>query len=136
MNNAVGISIAALALLWLYSEQQRKKKPAVRFTKKLPHNYHAATLPPFGVWIVEKEKANKKLLDHELIHWEQFQRMGLFGFWWQYLVEALKHGYDANALEVEARYAEDDYCKINYTYCVQKGIAKTVSDPKFRSNLK
>lgn len=46
---------------------------------------------------------------HELKHVEQYDRMGLLGFLWHYLVEYIRHGYWKNGLEVEARNAEGDF---------------------------
>ena len=89
------------------------------------------TLPPFGILIKKEHRTNTALIDHELVHWKQFQRMGLLPFISTYVREQLK-GYDQNALEIEARYAESEYCKTNYTQCVRNGSATTIHNPNFR----
>ncbi len=43
---------------------------------------------------------------HELCHVEQFRRYGFFRFLWLYLRESLRHGYEENKYELEARAAE------------------------------
>lgn len=45
---------------------------------------------------------------HELKHVDQYERLGLIGFLWKYLLETIRNGYYNNALEVEARNAEQD----------------------------
>lgn len=45
---------------------------------------------------------------HELKHVEQYERLGLLRFLWQYLLESRRRGYYNNRFEVEARAAESD----------------------------
>lgn len=47
-------------------------------------------------------------LAHELVHVEQYQRHGFFGFLWRYFRQALKHSYRDIPLEVEAYQRESD----------------------------
>ncbi len=67
--------------------------------------YLAITLPPFGIFMREglEGEAAKRVLGHELIHWEQYRRWGLLGFYWRYLWWAARYGYRDNPMEVEAR---------------------------------
>lgn len=51
---------------------------------------------------------NRSWLLHELKHVEQYERLGTFLFLWKYLRESIRNGYHNNALEVEARNAEQD----------------------------
>ena len=62
-----------------------------------PPPRRAITLPPWGIFIKKKYKSNQKILNHELIHWQQYQIMGLFKFYFQYLKEFLIYGYKKNA---------------------------------------
>lgn len=107
-------------------------EPPVYYKKKLLGNYNARTLPPFGIYIQEAHKGNAALLEHEKIHWQQYRRMGLIGFYLTYLYENAVYGYDCNSLEIEARANESEYCRQNYTECVRNGIAKTIHNPQFR----
>jgi hypothetical protein len=50
--------------------------------------------------------SNRRWLQHELKHVEQFARMGKWAFVWAYLAEWCRHGYRANKFEIEAREAE------------------------------
>lgn len=50
--------------------------------------------------------ANKKWLQHELKHIEQYKKYGTISFWGLYLYESLRRGYRNNRFEVEAREAE------------------------------
>lgn len=67
----------------------------------------AATVPPFGIFIEEafREEGDGfcSILAHERVHWEQYQRMGLFGFYHAYLTEYWKNGRFNHWMEREAR---------------------------------
>ncbi|HTN47606.1 MAG TPA: DUF4157 domain-containing protein [Flavipsychrobacter sp.] len=52
--------------------------------------------------------ANRSWVLHELKHVEQYQRYGLLKFLYHYLRESFNKGYFNNALEIEARNAEND----------------------------
>lgn len=46
---------------------------------------------------------HSSILRHELVHTAQFERLGgILPFLWRYLVECLRDGYQASALEIEA----------------------------------
>ena len=106
--------------------------PKIYYKKTLPGNYNALTLPPFGIFILESEKQNKHLLQHELIHWEQYNKMGLVNWLLNFSSELNKFGYDKAPMEIEARKEECNFCKTNYTQCVRNGKSKTVFNPQFR----
>ncbi len=70
--------------------------------------WYRATIPPFGIFIEGKYKdegdGKGSLLAHERIHWEQYQKMGFFNFYYEYLSEYIKHGRVNNHwMEVKAR---------------------------------
>jgi hypothetical protein len=69
----------------------------------IPGSQMAATIPPFGTFIESEYKKNKPLLNHELVHWDQYYRMGFLGFYSTYISEYLKHGRKFGPMEVEAR---------------------------------
>ena len=50
---------------------------------------------------------NKRWLQHELVHVQQFKQTGFLKFILLYLWESLKHGYQKNKFEVEARAKEN-----------------------------
>lgn len=50
---------------------------------------------------------NKKWLQHELCHIQQFKQHGYAGFIVKYLWESVKKGYNNNKYEAEARAAEE-----------------------------
>ncbi len=77
--------------------------------------YRAMTIPPFGIFIKKRYRKNDKILNHEMIHWKQYQRMGLLKFYYQYFREFLVIGYDKMPMEMEARYEENEYKKNNYS---------------------
>lgn len=112
--------------------QRRRKKPPIFFKKELAKNYNARTIPPFGIFIKESEKDNKELIDHEIVHWKQYQNKGLIRFYIDYAKEMKELGYDKMPMEKEARVNESEYCQNNYTECVRNGQAKTVYNPNFR----
>ena len=67
----------------------------------------AATVPPFGIFIEAefREEGNGRcsILAHERVHWSQYQRMGLFGFYYAYLTEYWANGRFDHWMEREAR---------------------------------
>ena len=65
------------------------------------------TLPPFGIFILSERIDDQRLRLHEEAHWQQYQRMGLIGFYLKYFWNTLRHGYRNNPMEIEARKAED-----------------------------
>jgi hypothetical protein len=124
---------SALLVFAIYCKMQRRNdSPKIFYRKKLIGGYTARIVPPFGIVIKESEKGNDALLEHEMIHWKQYQREGLIPLLINYSKETKKVGYDKNKYEIEARIGESDYCKKNYTECVRNGLAKTVYNPQFR----
>jgi len=65
------------------------------------------------------------LWEHELIHWEQYQKLGFLGFYKKYFNQYFKDGYDKIEMEKEARIHESPFCQENYLFCKRTGIAKT-----------
>ena len=76
------------------------------------------------------------LIDHEKIHWKQYQREGLLPFLANYFSEHVKKGYDHNPYEIEARMisGEKRECYTNYTDCIINGTANTVHNTNFRNH--
>ncbi len=62
------------------------------------------------LWNITKEEflRNPRLMRHELMHVEQYRRLGCWRFLAQYLLESWRKGYYNNKFEVEARAAESD----------------------------
>lgn len=130
----IGIGIGTIALaVWL--AEQRKKEPSINYVNILPFgkNLHAICLPPIGIFIKRENMGNEFLLKHELIHWNQYQQAGLLPFYWNYLSDYLRVGYDKHPMEMEAREfaGESPYCIVNYTHCVRNGMAQTAFNPNF-----
>jgi hypothetical protein len=80
----------------------------------IPGKQMAMTIPPFGIFIESKyqyENSNDpcSILKHEMVHWEQYKRMGLFSFHYNYLKCYLNFGRINNWMEEEAR----EPCKQN-----------------------
>jgi hypothetical protein len=126
----IGGSLLALHLLL---KQVRKNDPSIILVDSLPNNYNASTIPPFGIYVVKDQANNKALIDHEKIHWQQYQHMGLLNYYLTYFAQKNKYGYDKMPMEVEARANETDFCKANYTSCVRNGSALTITNKNFRS---
>lgn len=51
---------------------------------------------------------DEKWVRHELCHIRQFKKYGFVPFIFKYLFESLRHGYDQNKYEIEARMAENE----------------------------
>lgn len=130
----LGGILVVSALFIAYSNKQRKSDPKIYVVKTISGNYNARTIPPFGIYVIEAEKDNKRLIEHEMEHWKQFQQSGLLGFMFNYAKDNLENGYDGNEYEIKARAiaGESVYCQNNYTECVRDGLSKTVYNPDFR----
>ena len=74
---------------------------------ELPGKLMAMTVPPFGIFIESKFEAEGdgcgSILSHEKVHWEQYRRMGLFGYYFEYFKLLLKEGRIYNWMEEEAK---------------------------------
>lgn len=58
---------------------------------------------------------NRRWVQHELVHVQQFRRYGFTGFLLRYLWESIKNGYFNNKFEVEARKGETlDHAGLQY----------------------
>jgi len=127
----IGVGVGGALLIML--NRVRLNPPTVKYVDKVPFKQNAITIPPFGIYIHKDQQQNSALLSHELIHWQQYQRMGLLPYYYNYLKEHLKNGYDGNLMEQEARVNESNFCKTNYTQCVRTGLAVTVHNTNFRA---
>jgi hypothetical protein len=132
MGKGLAITVIGIGALTIYSMSQRKKKPDLFVKSSLPFGFNAITVPPFGIFIKKDHADNKALLQHELIHWRQYQNAGLLRYYVCYGCQLAKYGYDGMPMEQEARVNENDYCKENYTECVRCGLSNTVCADNFR----
>lgn len=70
---------------------------------------NGVTYPPFGILIKRRwwdsvgYTRRARLIRHELVHWEQYERIGLVGFWILYVYGRIRFGYKNHPMEVEAR---------------------------------
>ena len=84
------------------------KAPVVIYLPfNLPDELKGTTIPPFGMFILEKYKDEKNpnactVLQHEMEHWNQYRQMGLFSFHYQYLKEFVVNGRVNHWMEREA----------------------------------
>jgi hypothetical protein len=83
-----------------------KTMPAI-LQLMLRDHIQAITLPPVGIYTRPGLEDNPRLLAHEMTHWAQYQRLGVFKFYALYLWYSARYGYYANPMEVEARTAEE-----------------------------
>lgn len=125
----VGAGIGAHIIL----TELKKRMPDIHVVDKLPMNYNAVTIPPIGIFILKGQAGNQDLLNHEMIHWKQYQESGLFPYYYNYMKGMIVNGYDLHPMEQEARANEDPECRTNYTACVRGGQARTVYNPTFRT---
>ena len=90
------------------------RAPKVRYLKWVVPPFRGMTLPPFGIFIRKEFEGDEQILVHDLIHWNQYQRMGLFMYYFRYLAQMILIGYDTMPMEMEARQYDDEYTKWNY----------------------
>ena len=80
----------------------RKWKPKIFYTKWVFKPFRGMAIPPFGIFINPKHNT-QIVIKHELIHWQQYKKLGLLGFYFKYVWEMIRFGYDKSPLESEAR---------------------------------
>ena len=131
-NVLIGAGLIGIVALIVKNEVAKSSPPKIFYRKTMAGNYNARTIPPFGIYILESEKGNEMLLKHELIHWEQYKKLGLLRYYIEYQNQLAQYGYDKMPLEVQARIDENEWVKENYTIAVRNGYAKTVFNPDFR----
>lgn len=61
------------------------------------------TLPNRKVVLMPHYMHDESLITHELMHVEQYERLGNMKFLWRYFVLLLRHGYKNHPMEIEAR---------------------------------
>lgn len=88
------------------------KHPKIIYTPKIPKPFVGMCLPPLGIFIHEGQKGNEELLRHELVHWAQYERMGLLMYCVRYIFQLVFIGYETMPMEVEARTKNFEYSKI------------------------
>lgn len=67
---------------------------------------HWQSMQAITIWNtihVAESNISDQGVTHELTHVTQWHRYGFFGFLWRYFSEQIRHGYQKNALEQEAR---------------------------------
>lgn len=91
-----------------------KQEPKIKYVKRLLGPFRAMTIPPFGIFIKQEFEGDEQILAHDKIHWAQYQRMGLFLYYFRYFMQLLLIGYDTMPMEMEARQHDDEHTKWNY----------------------
>lgn len=78
------------------------------------------TLAPFGIYIKEKYLTNKRMINHESIHWKQQMEMLIIFFYLWYLIEWIiripinrKKAYVSLSFEREAYNNDDNLVYLN-----------------------
>ncbi|MFL0088524.1 hypothetical protein V2550_07605, partial [Tenacibaculum maritimum] len=71
-----------------------KKEPKIIYTKFIIPPFRGMTIPPFGIFIRKDLKNDQKIIEHDLIHWKQYKRMGIVMFYFRYFIQLLIIGYD------------------------------------------
>lgn len=91
----------------------------------LPFKPYAAMAFGNRIFVREGEKITKSLIAHELVHVEQYEKMGMFMFLVTWAYEYLKKGYDNISLEKEAydKQHEDYYLAWAESVLKDNGIA-------------
>jgi len=101
------IIILAVVVLIVFSFSTKTEK-IYYVPFNLPGDLKGMTIPPFGIFIEDQYRNEPdkpgSLVRHESVHWKQYQRMGLFGFYYNYAKGYLQHNSRFNhPMEDEAR---------------------------------
>ena len=90
------------------------KKPRIIYTNFILPPFRAMTVPPIAIFVKKEHKGNNDIIEHDLIHWRQYQRMGFLMFYLRYFLQLIIIGYDTMPMEMEARQNDDHHTKWNY----------------------
>lgn len=90
------------------------KHPKIFYSKWFPFYFRGIMIPFIGIVIKEEYKTSTRLMNHEMIHWYQFKRMGVILFITRYVFQLIFIGYDTMPMEMEARQNEEEHIKWNY----------------------
>jgi hypothetical protein len=109
--------LAVVPFLSVYFSKELLAKTKVVYVKEMPTLLPAGLL--FGkaagialedtVYVKEEYRYRWHLHFHEIVHIQQWQRLGPIEFLSQYIVEALTRGYRCNSFEVEACELEERF---------------------------
>lgn len=80
----------------------RPARHIVRWGLRLA-GFHGVCLPPWGVFILAERLHDEQLVRHEMVHWQQAQRMGVLRYYLTYIYQVLRYGYRNAPMEREAR---------------------------------
>ena len=86
----------------------------IYYVDNLPGKFRGMCIPPIGIFILKKHRGNKKILEHDIIHWKQYKKLGFFDFYLKYLIQYIFIGYDKMPMEMEARKNEPLHIRNNY----------------------
>ncbi|HET6558052.1 MAG TPA: hypothetical protein VFG54_12105 [Prolixibacteraceae bacterium] len=78
------------------------------FACKYLRHINGITLAPFGIFVKPGKLEDRRLLNHEKIHWRQQWEMGILLFYVWYLVEWMWKGYRGISFEKEAYEKDGD----------------------------
>jgi hypothetical protein len=106
------------------------KAPKIYYVNWVLPPYRGMTIPPFGIFIKKTHKGNKRILNHDLVHWKQYLRLGLFLFYIRYFFQLIIFGYDKMPMEKEARFEESLYRRTHYTSVYHRPIRKKIINKK------
>lgn len=90
------------------------KQPKIYYVNRLIPPFRAMTIPPFGIFIKKQYRGDIQILRHDLIHWQQYKRMGLLMFYLRYFFQLIFIGYDTMPMEIEARKYDSVDVQWNY----------------------
>ena len=65
--------------------------------------FAGVALAPWGIFVLPEHLNNQRLTQHEIVHWQQYKRMGTLKYYATYAYQVLKYGYRNAPMEREAR---------------------------------
>ena len=86
---ALGLGVAAIAGITLYSMYQKKQKPSLYIKNSLPFGATAITVPPVGVFVDKNHAADADTLNRAVCDWSRYQQSGWLLYYLQNGVRAL-----------------------------------------------
>ena len=97
----------------LLPSEHRKYAFVIERARRIAASYGFAQMATPLMEFKEVDR-DDQILKHDLIHWKQYQRMGLFMYYFRYFIQLLLIRYDTMPMEMEARQHDDKDTQWNY----------------------
>ncbi len=98
------IVLIIICVVWFFHRKNFNIQPPITKVSWLPYPRRGMCIPPFGIFTRNTFfNGQQWFIDHEQMHWKQYQELGLWKFYIKYYLLFLRYGYFDHPMEREAR---------------------------------